>query len=73
MTTPDPAFEQRALHLFRDLLDMDADARDRALAGIEPTLRARVDVLLAQVADDDLCDAPLDPRIGPYQLLERIG
>ena len=34
MTTPDPAFEQRALHLFRDLLDMDADARDRALAMI---------------------------------------
>ena len=73
MTTPDSTFEQRALHLFRDLLDMDAEARECALAGIGPALRARVDVLLARVADDDLREAPLDQRIGPYQLLERIG
>ena len=73
MTTPDSTFEQRALHLFRNLLDMDAEARECALAGIGPALRARVDVLLARVADDDLREAPLDQRIGPYQLLERIG
>lgn len=73
MTTPDSTFEQRALHLFRDLLDMDAEARGRALAGIEPALRARVDVLLARVVDDDLREASFDQRIGPYQVLERIG
>ena len=73
MTTPDPTFEQRALHLFRDLLDMDPDARAAALAGVEPELRARANDLLARVVDDDLCDAPIDQRIGPYQLLERIG
>jgi len=73
MTTPDTTFEQRALHLFRDLLDMGADARDAALAGIEPALRARVVALLARVVDDDLRDVPIDQHIGPYQLLERIG
>lgn len=73
MTTTDAIFEQRALHLVRDLLDMEASARATALAGIEPELRARVQSLLSRVADDDLHDAPLDQRVGPYQLLERIG
>ena len=74
MTTPDATFEQRALHLFRELLDIgDAEARERALAGIEPALRARALALLARVADADLHEAPLDLRIGPYQVLERIG
>lgn len=73
MTTPDPGFEQRALHLFRGLLDMHADARAQALAGIESALRARVEVLLARVADADLGEAPIDQRVGPYRLLERIG
>ena len=73
MTTTDATFEQRALHLVRDLLDMEASARATALAGIEPELRARVQTLLSRVADDDLHDAPLDQRVGPYQLLERIG
>ena len=73
MTTTDTTFEQRALRLVRDLLDMEASARATALAGIEPELRARVETLLSRVADDDLHDAPLDQRVGPYQLLERIG
>ena len=73
MTTTDATFEQRALHLVRDLLDMEASARETALACIEPELRARVETLLSRVADDDLRDAPLDQRVGPYQLLERIG
>ena len=73
MTTTDATFEQRALHLVRDLLDMEASARETALACIEPELRARVETLLSRVADDDLHDAPLDQRVGPYQLLERIG
>ncbi|WP_374609540.1 protein kinase [Thermomonas sp.] len=73
MTTTDATFEQRALRLVRDLLDMEASARATALAGIEPELRARVETLLSRVADDDLRDAPLDQRVGPYQLLERIG
>lgn len=73
MTTTDATFEQRALRLVRDLLDMEASARATALAGIEPELRARVETLLSRVADDDLHDAPLDQRVGPYQLLERIG
>ena len=46
MTTTDAIFEQRALHLVRDLLDMEASARETALAGIEPELRARVETLL---------------------------
>lgn len=73
MTTTDATFEQRALRLVRELLDIDAHARAAVLAGLEPGLRARVEALMARVAEDDLHEAPLDQRIGPYQLLERIG
>lgn len=74
MNSPDVTFEQRALHLFREVLDMDADARERALAGIaESALRTRVQALLARVVDEDLHEAVGEQRIGPYLLLERIG
>ncbi len=74
MSSPDATFEQRALHLFRELLDMtNAQARERALDGLEPALRTRVTALLARIADDDLRETAVDQRIGPYQLLERIG
>ena len=48
MTTPDPAFEQRALHLFRDLLDRDPAERAHLLEPLEPALRERVRELLVK-------------------------
>lgn len=78
MTTHDAtALEARALHMFRDLLDMDADQRERALCDCEPPLRERVQALLACMADDDLVGTPeascAGLRIGPYVMVERIG
>lgn len=76
-TTTDSTFETRALHLFRELLDMDADQRERALRDCEPPLRARVEALLACMAEDDLVEAQDAPcaglRIGPYVVVECIG
>lgn len=76
-TSLDHVSETRALHLFRDLLDLDAEQRDQALGELEPTLRARVQALLDCVEEHDL-DATGDPdcaglRIGPYIVVERIG
>ena len=68
-TSNDPTFETRALHLFRELLDMDADQREHALRDCEPPLRARAQALLACMADDDLVETQdaqcAGLRIGP--------
>lgn len=72
----DDAVEVRALALLRDLLDLDATARDGALLQRtdDAALIARVRELLAQVDESEL-DAPaaLDLRFGPYRARERIG
>ena len=76
-TSNDPTFETRALHLFRELLDMDADQREHALRDCEPPLRARAQALLACMAEDDLVETQdaqcAGLRIGPYVVVERIG
>ena len=76
-TRDDPALEARALHLFRDLLDMQADARAQALATLDPALQARVRTLLDCMAEDDLhadaAAAIAGQRLGAYALIERIG
>lgn len=77
LTSFDSDLETRALHLFRDLLDLDADQREQALHGCEPLLRARVEALLNCMEDGDL-HATAEPdcagmRIGPYVMVERIG
>lgn len=76
-TSIDPDFETRALHLFRELLDMDADRRERALRDCELPLRARVQALLDCMEEGDLTEAREASceglRIGPYVVMERIG
>ena len=76
-TFSDPTLETRALHLFRELLDMDAGQREQALHDCAPPLRARVQALLACMAEDDLVDAGeaacAGLRLGPYVVVERIG
>jgi eukaryotic-like serine/threonine-protein kinase len=72
----DDAVEVRALALLRDLLDLDATARDGALLQRtdDAALIARVRELLAQVDESELdAPAPLDLRFGPYRARERIG
>jgi eukaryotic-like serine/threonine-protein kinase len=68
--------EGRALALLRELLDVDADARDACLRQRtdDAALIARVRQLLAQVDESELdAPAPLDLRFGPYRARERIG
>ena len=77
-TSGDPHLEQRALHLFRDLLDRDPAERAHLLEPLEPALRERVRELLAHMAEDDLqaptaTDDIAGQRLGPYVLLERLG
>ncbi len=77
-TSSDPQLEQRALLLFRELLDRDEGDRAHLIASLEPLLRGRVQALLAHMVEDDLepssgsTDAA-GQRIGPYVLLERLG
>ena len=72
----DDALEARALALLRELLDLDATARDDALhrRTDDAVLIARVRQLLAQVDESELdAPAPPDLRFGPYRACERIG
>ncbi|MBL8264425.1 MAG: hypothetical protein JNM58_18580, partial [Xanthomonadaceae bacterium] len=72
----DDAIESRALALLRELLDLDAAARDGILQQRtdEPALIARVRQLLAQVDESELdAPAPIDLQFGPYRARERIG
>ena len=72
----DEAIESRALALLRELLDLDAAARDGILQQRtdEPALIARVRQLLAQVDESELdAPAPIDLQFGPYRARERIG
>lgn len=73
----DSTLETRALHLFRNLLDLDPGQRERALRDCDPPLRTRVQALLACVEERDL-EVATEPdcaglRIGPYVVVERIG
>ncbi len=79
--SPDAHFD--ALHLLRELLDLDTDVeRERFLAARctdDPDLAERVRAMLRRIGEDEepVAVAEVDPlvgaRLGPFRVAERIG
>ncbi|MEM9596034.1 MAG: serine/threonine-protein kinase, partial [Acidobacteriota bacterium] len=79
--TKEKSLDRRRFELLQQVIELDDDAREKALAASDPELAEDVRARLQSAAarGDDFLTAPPTPRpswperVGPYRLLERLG